>query len=46
MVPEAAAIKLTRPPGGGPQRQVFVAGVKGAATMHETKQDTVTLVSR
>jgi hypothetical protein len=45
MYPEAAALTSTRPPGRGPQRQVFVAGVEGAATLHETKQDTVTLVS-
>src|ERR1035437_7127502 len=45
MYPETTALKSTRPSDRGPQRQVFVAGVERAATLHKSQQDTVTLVS-
>jgi len=44
MYPETAEFKSTRPQGRGPRGQVFVGGVEGAATLHEVKKDTLTLV--
>jgi hypothetical protein len=44
MYPEAAVLKSTRHLGQGPQRQVFVAGVEGAATLHKPHQGRVILV--
>jgi hypothetical protein len=45
MYPEAAAFKSTRPQVQGPRERVLVRGVEAAATLHNTQQDIVTLVS-